>query len=93
MVQRKEESKIHEVIKRTLKQIFFQRKFAYFPYKRLFDYAERNKLIYMKIKIALKKAVELKLNIKICWLQNQKDFGTNFLLAQICLLSEQALAQ
>ena len=57
---------IHEVIKRTLKQIFFQRKFAYFPYKRLFDYAERNKLIYMKIKIALKKAVELKFNIKIC---------------------------
>ena len=84
---------IHEVIKRTLKQIFFQRKFAYFPYKRLLDYAERNKLIYMKIKITLKKAVELKLNIKICWLQNQKDFGTNFLLAQICLLSVQALAQ
>ena len=66
MLQRKEESIIHDVIKRTFKQIFFQCKFAYFPYKRLFDYAERNKLIYMKIKIALKKAVELKFNIKIC---------------------------
>jgi hypothetical protein len=48
----------------------------------------------MKIKRAFKIAVELKFNITICWLQNQKrDFGTNFLLAQICLLSVQALAQ
>jgi hypothetical protein len=33
---------------------------------RLFDYAKRNKLIYMKIKRAFKIAVELKFNITIC---------------------------
>ena len=56
-----------------MEQIFFQRKFARFPYKRWFDYIRRNKTNFNRIEESIQNSIRIQIFIKIGWLQNQQD--------------------
>ena len=56
-----------------MEQIFFQRKFARFPYKRWFDYVRRNKTNFNRIEESIQNSIRIQIFIKIGWLQNQQD--------------------
>ncbi len=56
-----------------MEQIFFQRKFARFPYKRWFDYVRRNKSNFNRIEESIQNSIRIQIFIKIGWLQNQQD--------------------
>ena len=56
-----------------MEQIFFQRKFARFPYKRWFDYIRRNKTNFNRIEESIQNSIRIQIFITIGWLQNQQD--------------------
>ncbi len=56
-----------------MEQIFFQRKFARFPYKRWFDYFKKNQTNFNRIEESIQNSIRIQKFITIGWFQDQQD--------------------